>query len=323
MKNITIKLFSLIMLTMAAPVAKANCIFTISNSRVFKATIPDIEVSANLPIGGVIATVTTNASGVKWMTCTGTNNSILYKMTGNWGSYADYVQNTNLAGVGVKMTVPLPPGTIFLPNSDKYYSTLNVPAGVYYDDYPSTLTFIKTGEITAGTVYNWSVSGSLRDQSTNGSGGAPGSAGINFFDFNIKIATCNVSSRNLSIQLGNVPADSFGDTPGALFGNVGQDTLNIACDKSQNVKLRLDGNESTDLPGAIDLDNKGAAGVADGVGIVFSNDTLGKLPLGTDMPFATAITNAALTIGAQYIQTKPNVKAGTANATATLTLTYE
>ena len=310
----------------AIPSAMAACNFIRGFSSDFgKASFPGvISVPSDLPVGGVIATAVAPATGKPWFECTRASGSqsdygYMREQLENaaFGFYADDVINTNLPGVGIKISSPFSPTGEWVSRDRKTFY-FDGPK-TYNNDYPINYTLIKTGDIKGGQVALNSGFVRIIDD------GNPIGFALTASPLTTTIvkSSCSVSAKNLVIPLGNVQADSFGGTTGTLAGAAGSGTLSLNCTQMPDLKIKLDGNNSTGMKGVIDLDNKDSAGVADGVGVVFSNDETGPLPVGSFFSYPATSLNTDFTIKAQYIQTKSRVKPGTANATATLTFTYE
>lgn len=176
-----------------------------------------------------------------------------------------------------------------------------------------------TGYLTQGIIFDWSV----------GEGqGAPATQPV----VNIKLASgyistnpCVLESRNLSFAIGNVPAEQF-----RQIGTVSNETvkadLSLSCDKNINVDVTLNGvqNSETSDASVLTLMNPGSEGVAKGIGVQLLYNGA-PLKLNERLEMEATQSNGVVTypLTARYIQTQDKIKAGTANAGATLNVTYQ
>ncbi|WP_426817149.1 fimbrial protein [Winslowiella sp. 2C04] len=141
----------------------------------------------------------------------------------------------------------------------------------------------------------------------------------------VKVLACSVSSSNVTVPLDTVFADTFnavGSTKGdSLF------TVGLSCDAGAriNATMNFTQDEDTADNSVIALTGKGNPDVATGVGIQL---LYGSTPLknNTNVVLKTSEGGQEFPPGAftaRYFQTQKTVKPGSANATATMTLTYQ
>ncbi|ECB7890593.1 hypothetical protein E1344_22580 [Salmonella enterica subsp. enterica serovar Bareilly] len=136
---------------------------------------------------------------------------------------------------------------------------------------------------------------------------------------------CSVISDNLVFDIGDVNLSDFSGGTGSSPGKNALQNLTLDCDAGTNINITLNGQQSPDSgrDDILALTNQGQSGVADGVGVqlLYNNRPLEINTILSLMQSEGGKENFQIT--ARYIQTKDKVKAGTANATATLDLTYQ
>nr|WP_227657198.1 fimbrial protein [Citrobacter amalonaticus] len=124
--------------------------------------------------------------------------------------------------------------------------------------------------------------------------------------------------------MGDVQADQF-----TQLGTHSQQTstanLKLDCDADANINVTLTGTQNPDTAddSVLELSNQGDDKVAAGIGVqLLYNDTPLELNKMLNLK-RSAGDQESFPITARYIQTKDKVRAGQANATATLNLTYQ
>lgn len=136
---------------------------------------------------------------------------------------------------------------------------------------------------------------------------------------------CTVSTPSLTFIFGNIETSDFGTTIGFIPRKYITHYITLSCDAGVNVSATLSATQNPDLSNnsVIALTNQGKSGTASGVGVqLIYNDS--ALKIGEKIPLiASSGTQEQLPITAQYYQTRSSVSAGTANALATLMLTYQ
>lgn len=141
----------------------------------------------------------------------------------------------------------------------------------------------------------------------------------------VKVLACSVSSSNVTVPLDTVYADTFnavGSTKGDSLFTVG---LNCDAGARINATMNFTQDEDTADNSVIALTGKGNPDVATGVGIQL---LYGSTPLknNTNVVLKTSEGGQEFPPGAftaRYFQTQKTVMPGSANATATMTLTYQ
>jgi type 1 fimbria pilin len=100
----------------------------------------------------------------------------------------------------------------------------------------------------------------------------------------------------------------------------------LSCNNNTNVNVTLNGEQNPETSDAsvLALSGQGSESVAKGIGVQLLYNGA-PLKLNEMFKFETTESNAIVTypLTARYIQTEDKIKAGSANATATLNLTYQ
>lgn len=162
-------------------------------------------------------------------------------------------------------------------------------------------------------------------------GDGPGSAYTlpmgkwNLINGSITVLACTIpSGTNLAFPIGDVQADQF-----TQLGTHSQESstadLKRDCDANADINVTLTGAQNPDTTddSVPELSNQGDERVAAGIGVqLLYNDTPLELNKMLNLK-RSAGGLESFPITARYIQTKDKVRAGQANATATLNLTYQ
>lgn len=175
------------------------------------------------------------------------------------------------------------------------------------------------GYLGAGSL-SYSVPGFLMAMDNSG-----GSA-LTFGTLNVNarvVSTCSVNTPNVQVPLDDVYESNLvfvGTTVKPKVFNV-----DLSCDNGANITAQMTGvqNADTSAPGVLQLTSAGSAGVAKGVGIqILYNNA--PLALNNNLALKTSTGGQeTFPFTAQYYQTKSVVTAGSANAIATLNVTYQ
>jgi len=141
----------------------------------------------------------------------------------------------------------------------------------------------------------------------------------------VNVLACSVSTPNVNVSLPTVNSGSFtgvGNTLGDTSFTVG-----LQCDAGAKVNTTMNFSQDSDTTdqSVAAVTGKGSAGVASGVGIQL---LYGSTPLKNNTLTLLKTSSGGLELpagafSARYFQTKSTVQAGTANTTATMTLTYQ
>ncbi len=311
----------LLLIVAVSPLAEASCSFYsgVSGEVPGYLNFGNVIVQRDTPLGSVLATTVTGAynNGNAIAGCTREAWTARWELT-QWGTLSGYgngVYNTNLAGVGLRLTTAQS-GKV-LPYEASYpYDAGGSWASIPGDGIKGEL--IKTGDITSGTL----TDGVLARASV-----------VNQFYFaNITLngtntvtsAACSVTSVDEPVQLGDHNKRDFS----AVGYTTDWKAFNIVldCNKSAHIYVQIDATkDASNAPGVMALDTE-SGGTATGVGVqlYFAPDN-SAAQFGQVKDYYTSPNGGMETVQlkARYYQTASAVTAGSANATATFTLTYK
>nr|WP_249324636.1 fimbrial protein [Enterobacter mori] len=228
------------------------------------------------------------------------------------------VYKTNIPGVGYALYNQ---GSDFSSDGHKWindYTSANKTGGFNINGVDFTLRLVKIGDITSGSL----VTGQYASWSYYAS-----SPVGKFYITSGKVTqlACSISSPNIVIPLGDIPTSDFDGTIGPERDKVGTQNMVLDCDANANVNVMLKAvkNPDTSDNSVLTLDGQGQSGTATGVGVqlLYNN---APLEINKTLMLKSAIGGKEnFPISARYFQTKPVVTSGNANASATLTLTYQ
>lgn len=291
--------------------AFAECTFLDGQGTQTQSFTPgNVVVQRDAPVGSVIYSSST-ATGQALLKCETDTNTNYYTMTylGGVTTSIAHAYATNIPGVAIQVDT----GWGYLDNPASTDNTLagsvNLPP-LKYKLYKTG--DIQSGQLSTGQIGTWTVSG-ITPMIVNMIGGY------------ISQVACAITTPKLTFPIGDVSKVDFGTSAGFTPDKTSVKTLGLDCDKSANINVTLNAQQNRDVsdPSVLALTNQGGVNVAQGVGVQLLYD--GK-PL---------IINSRLTlkqadggkemfpITARYYQTRNSVTVGEANASATLTLTYQ
>lgn len=289
---------------------------------------PNISVARDAHVGDTLATaeVKFSVDGYYNMTfkCSPDGGQLYYKMTYNNGiaSSIANVYNTNIPGIGIRINFYA---------SGIYYNnpaTVRAIAGTGSDHTfgvrQTSAELVKIGPVTSGTLQTGVATSYYGDDGVDGSNIYIDSA------TQVTSLACSLNTPNsMSFPLGNIPASEFSNTSiGTASTEKNTQNIQLSCDSGVNVNVSLTGQQNPETTDASVLALSGSSSgsqVASGLGVqILYNST--PLTLGQEINITKTTTseeqvNIALT--ARYVQTSNTVKAGQANATATLNITYQ
>ncbi|HCB1501502.1 TPA: type 1 fimbrial protein [Klebsiella michiganensis] len=307
----------LLTLWLASSGAQATCQFASGVTAEIPGYISfgNVMVQRDAAVGSVLATITTGAYNggntiagcseawtfrqelTKWLTLSPQGNG---------------VYNTNVPGVGIRMTSPS--GKV-LP----YDAPINANNYVVINGDGIKAELIKTGDISGGTL----DTGVL----------ARASVANQFYITNVTLngtntvtsMACSVTTNDVDVPLGQHKKSEFSG-PGSATGwkafNIGLD-----CDKSARINVQIDATQDpSNIAGVMKLDSASGDMAATGLGVqlYFVPDD-SAVQFGQSRFYYTSPNGGSETVQlkARYYQTTSAITAGTANATATFTLTYK
>ncbi|MEX2952249.1 fimbrial protein [Serratia fonticola] len=303
--------------------AHATCSFTSGyGKKVTQVSLPaSFTVPRDVTIGSVIWDSGWVMGGSTSINCTGSgNNNVLgYVNTMNPVSGFSYVYATTNSSIGIQ--------AYFSNSNDTSYSSFVKYPAVTYTNVPNAIytpaSNYRVQLIALGPVKSGGITFSSPTARLTYSGLVTNELSFSSSNIVVNVLACTENSNNIQVPLDDVNGSVFtaiGVTAKPKVFNIG-----LNCDAGVRVNAKMVGTQNTDTSanGVLQLTNSGVGGVANGVGIqiLFNNN---PLVLNTDMLLNTSASGAVnIPFTAQYYQTKSVVTAGTANAIATLELSYQ
>lgn len=292
-----------------------------------KITLPTKTIQRDVPVGTILATA---VSGVRQIySCTGTSDGSIYGVK-SLGGYVSSINGariyqTNVPGIGYSIGANGCGGPyhVYIGQGSTNFGGIN-----------ATSSCASSGLFGAPKL---SVEASIFKTGPTGSGAGKPTGSIIYLvnsagwqqeipidiDFSIKTVACSITTSSVRVPLDDVLASrltSVGTTIKPSSFNVG-----LNCEAGARVNAKLTGTKNTDTStnGVLQLTGAGTAGVASGVGIqLLYNNT--PLELNKNIVLNTSAGGQeTYPFIAQYYQTRTAVTAGSANATATLEMTYQ
>ena len=273
-----------------------------------------VTVQRDSPVGTVLASQTTGAynGGTLFFGCT-TDWAYRWEssMWPTLSSYGNGVYNTNIAGIGVRIT------NLTSNKVMPYDQPVNASTYIYISDVKAELIKTKAGAVGAGTLLNGTLSrASIINQFYTANIALTGTNTI------VPVA-CSVTNTSIAVPMGDVPRTAFtgvgSSSPEKPF------SIPLNCDATTRVNITLDGTRhSSGVVGVLALDPSAGSSVASGVGLQLLFKSA-PVALGTPLAVGTVATDGAYSIPftARYYQTGATIVAGKANSTATFTMTYQ
>lgn len=242
------------------------------------------------------------------------------------------VFKTNVPGVGYVFegrtsvdSTPLPESWSGIASGQSQVLTLQISHSSGY--HPSIndqarVRLIKTGDITPGAL---SGSPGRFIAGTRENGQWSTELPITFSGGQINTIACAVTTPDVSVELGQHKKAEFSG-PGSTTGWQ-TFVIRLDCDKSARINVQIDATpDPSSAAGVIKLDSAPGDMAATGVGVqlYFTPDD-SAVQFGQSRYYYTSSYGGSETVQlkARYYQTTSAITAGTANATATFTLTYK
>lgn len=277
----------------------------------------NVTVQRDVPAGTVVATQ--SVLGDINFTCSGTAMNTYHEViyTG-LTSFGNNVYQIGVSGYGIRVSENGSGGDFhhYFPidingwnDNTGTYSTNLYKFELVKTSEPAESGAIRTGVIADTSIFNQFYIGKF-----NITGGT------------ITTLACSLSTPNMSFPIGDIPASSFGSAPGTTpAGAQNTQYLGLNCNPGANINVSLSGTQNPDVstPGVLALSGQGNAGVAKGVGVQLlykgeplelNNRIVLKKSSGGEEIFPLV---------ARYYQTRTSVTTGSANASATLAITYQ
>lgn len=282
-------------------------------------SLPAITVARDTPPGTILSSAKTGSAGVYGQGCT-TPLTLSAEMqySTSLSQFGNHVYDTNIPGVGIRFDQ----GEFYF-DSPATIASENIGTNINY--CCGTVQLVATGKIASGTL----APGPLGTISILGYDNIywPGVT-INLqSEVKVTALACTLNTPQLSFDLGSIAADSFGNSPGFTPDKTATKALQMVCDAGVNVNVTLSGTQSPDSGdnSILALSGQGGSSVAQGVGVqlLYAGTPLALNQTVNLKKTAGAGESESFDLTARYIQTQNTVKAGQANATAVLNITYQ
>ncbi|WP_339277328.1 fimbrial protein [Enterobacter asburiae] len=231
-------------------------------------------------------------------------------------TYGNHVYNTNVNGIGVRFSS----GNYFENPTNTFSYTAQAS---YVEWWGGKIELIVTGPVASGSLTP-GVLGVVMLQDSDGV--YRDGLTTTLLDGTINVLACSITTPQLTFPIGDISAATFGSTVGTTpAGAQNTQNLGLNCDPGANVNVSLSGIQNPDVAttSVLALTGQGNTGTAKGVGVqLLYNGT--PITLNTRLPLNVATGGQqAFPLTARYYQTQATVEPGTANASATLNLTYQ
>jgi type 1 fimbria pilin len=273
-----------------------------------------IVINPSLPIGSTLisssqATPVNSTGGTSSVSCGGTTQTGVINLVGTQPSSSSTIFPTGVAGVGYRVTHPS--SASYLPA----FGGGTIAAGTYNLSVTSGFELVKTGPIANGAVLNagtlgyWQFDTGQRVENFNLS------AAVNF------VTACLVNTSTINVTLPTVSNTAFNGVGTVAGATVVPISLN--CTAGSKLSIQFDtATPASGFTGVIAPST--TAGSAKNIGVQLVNQSFTPVTFGTPSLVGTTPDGLyTLTYYARYYQTATPVAAGTVNATATFTLTYQ
>lgn len=289
-------------------------------NHIYNVPLNESIIQRDAPIGSTVLTQSVStglASNDVFADCSAGDQGHLLFQGGTPVAGYDNIYETNVPGIGIKIEAA---------TSNFYYTnpeTINGTTAHNEDGWAwgnwgtsFEITLIKTGPVTSGDITGitaiFSMDG-LGDLLT-----------LNINSGKVTSLACSINTSKIRVPLGDVFITNFtgpGSTPKSYDFDVGLD-----CDAGANINVSLDGTQSAETGDTSVLALTGAGednNVATGVGVqILYNNTPLKLNENIVLKKSQG-GQELLPFTARYYQTRPEVTMGSADATATLNITYQ
>ncbi|HDC4398676.1 TPA: fimbrial protein [Enterobacter kobei] len=231
-------------------------------------------------------------------------------------AFGNHVYDTNVSGIGIRFSS----GGYFENPTNTFSYTAQAS---YVEWWGGKIELIVTGPVASGSL----TPGVLGVVMLQGSDGIYRDAlTATLLGGTVNVLACSITTPQLTFPIGDISAATFGSTVGTTpAGARNTQNLGLNCDPGANVNVSISGIQNPDVAttSVLALTGQGNTGTAKGVGVqLLYNGT--PLALNTRLPLTVAAGGQqTFPLTARYYQTKTTVEPGTANASATLNLTYQ
>lgn len=281
-------------------------------------SVGTINVQRDAPVGTIIFSRAASSTGTY---LTGCSNPLMQGFSmrynnGNLSSYGNHVYATNVSGIGIRFSS----GNYF--ENPAYTFSYNAVTS-YVDWFGGKVELVVTGPVTSGAL----TPGVIGTVALQGSDGVyRDGLTVQLTDGTINALACTITTAQLTFPIGDIPASSFGSVIGTTpSGAQNTQNLGLTCSAGTNISVSLSGMQNPDSANTsvMALTGQGNAGTAKGVGVQLLYNGSPLVMNGRLLLKQSAGGQETLPLTARYYQTLTTVESGSANASATLTITYQ
>ncbi|NJQ21272.1 fimbrial protein [Pantoea sp. LS15] len=281
-------------------------------------SVGTINVQRDAPVGTVIFSGAATTTGSYLTGCT---NPLMLGFSMRYNNatlsnYGNHVYNTNISGIGIRFS-----SNAYFENPSNTFS-YNAQTS-YVDWYGGRIELVVTGPVSSGALAP-GVIGVVTIQGSDGvyRDGLP----TQLTSGTINSLACTINTPQMTFAIGDVPASAFnggvGTTPA---GAQNTQNLGLNCSAGANINVSLSGIQNPDSANTsvMALTGQGNTGTAKGVGVQLLYNGAPLVMNSRLLLKQSAGGQETLPLTARYYQTLTNVESGSANASATLNLTYQ
>lgn len=298
-------------------------------------TSPNITIQRDLPVGSAIGSFI-QTSNINAFNCSQTPDPAITYSEFGVKAYTNYVTtisgrriySTSIPGIGYAVYGAFCSVNLYVDGANTGDGNPNNKLvcsknGLSNDTYGALgIQFYKTAATTGTGTSTRQQVGSIVLRLNQSAWQNPESA-VYLQPFTVTSLACTVNTTSLNITMGSIDKKLFsgvGTYPGD--SNTKDVNLVLNCNSGTNVNLLVQGTTVNAKSGVLKLTSSTSA--ASGVGIQILNGTT-PLALNETVAIKTNTSSGTYTIPlkARYYQTESSITAGTANSTATFTLTYK
>jgi len=298
-------------------IAHANTCTTIT-PQISTLSVGTINVQRDAPVGSVVFSQAATTTGSYLTGCTNPlmlGFSMRY-INASLSSYGNHVYATNINGIGIRLSS----GNYF-ENPDNTF-TYNAQSS-YVEWWGGKVELVVTGPVSSGPL----TTGVIGVVTLQGSDGVfRDGLTVQLTGGTINALACSVQSSQLTFPIGDIPASVFGTVIGTTpSGAQNTQNLGLSCSAGTNINISLSGIQNPDSANAsvMALTGQGSTGTAKGVGVQLLYNGSPLVMNSRLLLKQSSGGQETLPLTARYYQTLTTVEPGSANASATLNLTYQ
>ncbi|HAS1150810.1 TPA: fimbrial protein [Enterobacter cloacae] len=281
-------------------------------------SVGTINVQRDAPVGTVIFSGAASNTGTYLSGCT---NPLMLGFSMRYNnatlsSYGNHVYNTNVSGIGIRLS-----SNAYFENPSNTFSYSAQTSYVVW--YGGWVELVVTGPVSSGAL----TPGPIGAVTLQGSDGIyRDGLTVQLTGGTINALACTITTPQLTFPIGDISAAAFGSVVGTTPA-VAQNTQNLGlnCSAGTNISVSLSGIQNPDSANTsvMALTGQGNSGTAKGVGVqLLYNGS--PLTLNSRLLLKqSAGGQDTLPLTARYFQTLTSIESGSANASATLNLTYQ